>query len=116
MKAATKDVTMTIPHLVQRFTKETHDTFTLELVASAGNAEFSFKAGQFNKRVRDAAYETVRWTSTLSFPDFEQDYEFVALSHPQEYAIIEGNLISNKGLNMAISEYEVPEKPAIRWV
>ncbi|MFC1880271.1 FAD/NAD(P)-binding protein [Thermodesulfobacteriota bacterium] len=48
MKAATKDVTMAIPHLVQQFTKETHDTFTLELVPSAGNAQFSFKAGQFN--------------------------------------------------------------------
>jgi len=58
------------------------------------------------KRVREAAYETVRWTSTLSFPDFEQDYEFVALSHPQEYALLEGNLISNKGLNIPINEFE----------
>jgi len=58
------------------------------------------------KRVREAAYETVRWTSTLSFPDFEQDYEFVALSHPQEYAILEGNLISNKGLNITINKFE----------
>jgi len=58
------------------------------------------------KRVREAAYETVRWTSTLSFPDFEQDYEFVALSHPQEYAVIEGDLASNKGLNIPISKFE----------
>jgi len=58
------------------------------------------------KRVREAAYETVRWSSTLSFPDFEQDYEFVALSHPQEYALLEGNLVSNKGLNIPINEFE----------
>ena len=54
----------------------------------------------------DAALETVRWVGTLPFPDFEQDYEFVALQHPGEYAIIEGNLVSNKGLNIPISEFE----------
>jgi len=58
------------------------------------------------KKIRDAAYETVRWTSTLPFPDFEQDYEFVALSHPREYAILEGNLVSNKGLNIPVSQFE----------
>jgi len=58
------------------------------------------------KWARDAAYETVRWTSTLPFPDFEQDYEFVALHHPEEYAIIEGNLVSNKGLDIPISDFE----------
>jgi sulfhydrogenase subunit alpha len=55
---------------------------------------------------RDAALETVRWTATLPFPDFEQDYEFVALRHPDEYAITEGRLVSNKGLDIALSEYD----------
>jgi sulfhydrogenase subunit alpha len=58
------------------------------------------------KWARDAALETVRWTATLPFPDFEQDYEFVALRHPDEYAITEGRLVSNKGLDIAISEYD----------
>jgi sulfhydrogenase subunit alpha len=58
------------------------------------------------KWARDAALETVRWTATLPFPDFEQDYEFVALRHPDEYAITEGRLASNKGLDIAISEYD----------
>jgi coenzyme F420-reducing hydrogenase alpha subunit len=58
------------------------------------------------KKARDAAYETVRWTSGLPFPDFRQDYEFVALKHPEEYAVIEGTLVSNKGLNIPISEFE----------
>jgi len=48
MKAAAKDATLTMPHRVQRVTKETRDTFTLELAPPDGNAEFSFKAGQFN--------------------------------------------------------------------
>jgi coenzyme F420-reducing hydrogenase alpha subunit len=58
------------------------------------------------KWARDAACETARWTATLHFPDFEQDYEFVALRHPDEYAIIEGRLVSSKGLDIEISEFE----------
>jgi coenzyme F420-reducing hydrogenase alpha subunit len=58
------------------------------------------------KWARDASLETVRWTATLPFPDFDQDYEFVALRHPDEYAITEGRLVSNKGLDIAISEFE----------
>jgi len=58
------------------------------------------------KWARDAALEAVRWTATLPFPDFEQDYEFVALRHPDEYAITEGRLASNKGLDIAVGEYD----------
>ena len=58
------------------------------------------------KWARDAALETVRWTSTLTFPDFEQDYEFVALRHPDEYAFNEGRLVSNRGLDIPLCEYE----------
>jgi coenzyme F420-reducing hydrogenase alpha subunit len=55
---------------------------------------------------RDAALETVRWVAQFPFPDFEQDYEFVALSHPEEYPFNEGRLISNKGLNITAHEYD----------
>jgi len=58
------------------------------------------------KWARDAALETVRFTATLPFPDFEADYEFVALRHPEEYPFNEGRLVSNKGLDIAISEYD----------
>jgi coenzyme F420-reducing hydrogenase alpha subunit len=58
------------------------------------------------KWARDAALETVRWTATLPFPDFTQDYEFVALRHPSEYAFNEGRLVSNKGLDIAVADYE----------
>jgi sulfhydrogenase subunit alpha len=58
------------------------------------------------KWARDTAYETVRWVAGLPFPDFEQDYEFVALRHPEEYAIIEGSLVSNKGLDIPISDFD----------
>jgi coenzyme F420-reducing hydrogenase alpha subunit len=58
------------------------------------------------KWARDAALDTVQWTADLPFPDFEQDYEFVALHHPDEYPFNEGRLISNKGLNISIREYD----------
>ena len=58
------------------------------------------------KRARDAALETVRWAATLPFPDFEQDYLFVALRHPHEYPLNEGRIVSNRGLDIAVGEYE----------
>jgi sulfhydrogenase subunit alpha len=54
----------------------------------------------------DVSIETVKLTSTFKFPDFEQDYEYVSLRHPDEYPITEGRLVSNKGLDIAIGEYE----------
>ncbi len=54
----------------------------------------------------DAAIETVKLVATLPFKDFEQDYEFVCLRHPSEYPIHEGRLISNKGIDCPISEYD----------
>jgi coenzyme F420-reducing hydrogenase alpha subunit len=54
----------------------------------------------------EASRETVRWTSTLEFPNFEQDYEFVALRHPDEYPFNEGRLVSSRGLDIDAAEYE----------
>jgi coenzyme F420-reducing hydrogenase alpha subunit len=58
------------------------------------------------KWARDAAIETVRWAATFDFPDFEQDYEFVALRHSDEYPFNEGRVVSNKGLDIAASEFD----------
>jgi len=55
---------------------------------------------------KEAAVQTVRWTAGLSFPDFEPDYEFVALSHPEDYAILQGGLRDNQGLDIPVSAYE----------
>jgi sulfhydrogenase subunit alpha len=54
----------------------------------------------------DASLETVEWTSKFKFPDFEQDYEYVSLRHPDEYPIADGRLVSNKGLDIAVKDYE----------
>jgi coenzyme F420-reducing hydrogenase alpha subunit len=55
---------------------------------------------------QDAAIETVRFTSGLKFQDFEQDYEYICLQHPDEYPFNEGRLVSNKGIDAPISEYD----------
>jgi sulfhydrogenase subunit alpha len=58
------------------------------------------------KRARDEALEAVRWAATLDFPDFEQDYEFVSLRHPDEYPFNEGRIVSNRGLDIAANEFD----------
>ncbi|GCE09867.1 Ni/Fe hydrogenase subunit alpha [Dictyobacter aurantiacus] len=67
--------------------------------------EFASLAEQL-RRGRDNALETVRWVAQLPFPDFQQDYEFVALGHPDEYPMNEGRIISNQGLDITAREYD----------
>jgi coenzyme F420-reducing hydrogenase alpha subunit len=55
---------------------------------------------------RDAAMESASWMAGLDFPDFERDYEFVALRHPNEYPLNEGRLVSNKGLDIPVQDYD----------
>ena len=54
----------------------------------------------------DASLDAVKLTAGFEFPDFEQEYEFVALTHPEEYPFNEGRLVSNRGLNIDAAEYE----------
>ena len=54
---------------------------------------------------RDAALETVRLVSGFDFPDLEIDHELVALHHPDEYAITQGRVISDGGLDIEVSEF-----------
>jgi coenzyme F420-reducing hydrogenase alpha subunit len=54
----------------------------------------------------DAALETVRWTSTLPFPAFEQEYELVSLRPPEGYPLFDGRVVSSGGVDIQISEYE----------
>ncbi|WP_397546440.1 Ni/Fe hydrogenase subunit alpha [Rhodothermus marinus] len=54
---------------------------------------------------RETAYDTVCWVADFEFPDFEQDYEFVALRRDDEYAILDGRLVSNRGLDIPIAAF-----------
>jgi coenzyme F420-reducing hydrogenase alpha subunit len=55
---------------------------------------------------QEAALDLVRVVAGFGFPDFEPDYEFVALSHPSEYPLNEGRLVSNRGLDIPIEDYD----------
>jgi coenzyme F420-reducing hydrogenase alpha subunit len=58
------------------------------------------------ERGRDEALENVRWAARLPFPEFERDYEFVALRHPDEYPFNEGRIVSNKGLEISARVFD----------
>jgi len=53
----------------------------------------------------DLAIDSVRWVRGFDFPDFEQDYELVAVSHPDEYPFNEGRLVSNRGLDVDVADW-----------
>jgi coenzyme F420-reducing hydrogenase alpha subunit len=70
---------------------------------------------------REAARETVADLAKLPFPDVDRDFELVALRHPDEYAILDGRLVSTKGLDIAVQDYDahfveeqVPYSTALR--
>ena len=58
------------------------------------------------RAVRDFARDAVAFTAGLPFPDFAEDFHFVALRHPGRYAIERGRLVSSGGLDLAPGEYE----------
>lgn len=64
----------------------------------------------------EAAVRTARFVSGLSFPSFERDYEYVALHHPDEYAIQEGRIVSNRGLDISPAEWDIYfEESHVEW-
>jgi sulfhydrogenase subunit alpha len=58
------------------------------------------------EQARDAARETLSWVSGFEFPDRERDYTFVALRHPAEYPFNEGRIVSNRGLDIPVEDYD----------
>lgn len=58
------------------------------------------------KHARDDAQETVKWVSRFDFPFLERPYECVALSHPEEYPMTSGRIVSSSGLNIDVGEYD----------
>lgn len=64
------------------------------------------KLTEMLKSARDAAIDTVHWVSGFDFPEFERDYEFVALHNNEEYPMNEGRIVSSAGLDIDTTEYE----------
>jgi coenzyme F420-reducing hydrogenase alpha subunit len=55
---------------------------------------------------RDAMIEALQWMAALEFPDFERDYELVAMRPDDEYPFCEGRIASSKGLDIDLHDYE----------
>ncbi|HEY0283641.1 MAG TPA: Ni/Fe hydrogenase subunit alpha [Rhizomicrobium sp.] len=58
------------------------------------------------KWARDAALDTVRLVARFDFPDNEREYEFVSLRHPSEYPFNEGRVVSSKGIDIPVEDYD----------
>jgi len=58
------------------------------------------------ERAREIALGAVTVTAGLDFPDYAFDYELVALAEPDEYAIDRGRIVSNRGLDIDVTQYE----------
>ena len=54
----------------------------------------------------EAAKACVLWAVPLPYPELEIDYEFVALHHSEEYAVIKGDVWSSKGSKISVADYE----------
>ena len=57
------------------------------------------------ERAREIALGAVTLTGGLDFPDYEQNFEMVALAQPGEYPIDRGRIVSNSGLDIPAAEY-----------
>jgi sulfhydrogenase subunit alpha len=57
------------------------------------------------ERACDLARWSIGFFAGFEFPEFDQDYESVALRHPKEYPFNEGRLVSNKGLDIDIRQF-----------
>ncbi|HUA35091.1 MAG TPA: Ni/Fe hydrogenase subunit alpha [Candidatus Binataceae bacterium] len=55
---------------------------------------------------RESAREALEWMSHFEFPEFERDYEFVALRGERNYPFIGNRLQSNKGLDIGANQYD----------
>ncbi len=54
----------------------------------------------------EIAEETVHFAAGLPFPEAEEDYEFVALQHPDEYAMNEGEIVSSRGVRVPAARFD----------
>lgn len=92
----------------------------LELLGGRATHPINIKVGGFYKlpdkkqikalkpkleRALKIAQIVAHWVAGFSFPDFEKDYRFVSLYHPDEYPFNEGDIASSDGLKIPLSKY-----------
>lgn len=60
---------------------------------------------QTEARLQDCE-DLIRWLASLKLPENTHDFISVALRHPDEYPMNEGRIVSNKGLDIPIEEFD----------
>ncbi|MBX9787296.1 MAG: Ni/Fe hydrogenase subunit alpha [Pirellulales bacterium] len=75
------------------------------------------------QRGLELAIAATRWVAGFDFPTFERPYDFVALEHPDEYAMCAGFISGSDGLHIAAADFEqtfherqVPHSTALQGV
>lgn len=92
----------------------------LEVIGGRAIHPVNLKVGGFYKAPSKAAVrgliDELEWGVEVSrdlalafggfdFPDYEYDYTCVSLKHPDEYAIHEGSIVSNRGLHIPVGDF-----------
>ena len=62
--------------------------------------------GERLKPAREVAARLVQWVAGFALPDFEREIEFVSLSHPDEYPMNEGRVVSSQGLDVSMHDFD----------
>jgi len=115
--------------LAQDYPQQAHEALELkrlgnDIVETMGGREIhpvSVRTGGFyrvptpgelrplGERLRSArawAERLVQWVAKLDLPAFPRDIEFVSLRHPDEYPMNEGRVVSSRGLDISMHEYD----------
>lgn len=58
------------------------------------------------ERAIEEAAESVSFLAELEFPEYEADYEYLALRHPSRYAIELGDLRTSAGVDVPVTGYD----------
>ena len=75
------------------------------------------------ERALELAEKTVRFATTLRYPEIEEEYDFVSLKNEHEYPMNEGDVVSSRGLRIpqhqfeeSFEEVQVPHSTALHSV
>lgn len=55
---------------------------------------------------RGAAVELIEWVSGFDFPNIHVDHELVSLRNPTEYPVLDGRIVSDRGLDIGVDEFD----------
>jgi len=56
--------------------------------------------------VKVSAEKILRWVLELNVPNYRRDIEFISLRNDKEYPLLEGRVVSNKGLSVSEDDFE----------